>query len=80
MLWGYRATGLAIPLGNYHNMGAGDRLRPETVAVRDLATAVDLLESAARNVPRALRRDEDLRRRLSRYLRRHGRTLLRTRA
>ena len=80
MLWGYKATGLAIPLGNYHNMGAGDRLRPETVAVRDLATAVDLLESAARNVPRALRRDEEFRRRLSRYLRRHGRTLLRTRA
>ena len=66
---GYRATGLAIPLGNYHNQGPGTRLRAETVAAKDLATAVDLIKLASRHMPAARRRDEDLRRRLSRYLR-----------
>src|SRR2546425_5671949 len=68
-VFGYRATGIAIPLGNYHNQGQEDRLRPEVVAVQDLATAVDLVELAATSVPRALRRDEALRGRVSRYLR-----------
>jgi endoglucanase len=78
-VYGYRATGIAIPLGNYHNQGPRNRLAAETVAVRDLATAVDLVELAARNVPRALRRDEALRRRVSRYLREHGPRLRATR-
>ena len=69
---GYRATGLAIPLGNYHNQGPRNQLRAEAVAVRDLATAVDLVELAARNVERARGRDAELRRRLSRYLRDDG--------
>jgi putative aminopeptidase FrvX len=71
-LFGYRTTGVAIPLGNYHNMGPRKRLAPEIVAVRDLATAVDLLELAARHAAFGLRRDERLKRRVMRYLRQHG--------
>lgn len=78
-LFGYRATGVAIPLGNYHNQGPGNRLRPEIVAIQDLATAVDLIELAARNVPMALRRDEATRDRILLYLRRYGRRLERSR-
>ncbi len=71
-LFGYRTTGIAIPLGNYHNMGPRKRLAPEIVAVKDLATAVDLIELAARHATAGLRRDEQLRRRVARYLRQHG--------
>ncbi|TLZ51305.1 MAG: hypothetical protein E6K18_05300 [Methanobacteriota archaeon] len=77
--YGYRATGVAIPLGNYHNQGPRNRLREEIVAVQDLATGVDLVELAARNVPRALRRDSELRRRLDRYLSKDGERLRKSR-
>ncbi len=68
-LFGWRATGIAIPLGNYHNQGARNRLAPEVVAVKDLATAVDLIELAARDARAAERWDEQTRRRLEGYLR-----------
>jgi len=71
-LFGYRATGIAIPLGNYHNMGPKNRLAPEVVAVQDLATAVDLIELAARHAAEGMRRDERTKKRVLRYLRRHG--------
>ena len=74
-LEGYRATGLAIPLGNYHNMGPRGRLKAEVVAVGDLATAVDLIEIACRNAPRGLTRVARERRRIGRYLRKYGRAL-----
>ncbi len=71
-LFGYRTTGVAIPLGNYHNQGPRNRLAAEVVAVRDLATAVDLIEAAAKGA--RVRRDRDavLRERLLRTLRRYG--------
>jgi endoglucanase len=72
---GYRATGLAIPLGNYHNMGPRGRLEPEFVAAKDLATAVDLLELAARRPHEGLEAGPRLRRRIDRSLRRYGRRL-----
>jgi len=78
-LYGWRATGVAIPLGNYHNQGPRSRLAPEIVAVKDLATAVDLIESAARNVSAADRWDDEARKRLAGYLRRMGPRLERTR-
>ena len=78
-LLGHRATGLAIPLGNYHNMGVRNRMQPEVVAIGDVATAVDLIELAARNVPTALRRDETSRARILRYLRKYGGRLARSR-
>jgi endoglucanase len=71
-LYGWRATGVAIPLGNYHNQGPRNRLAPEIVAVQDLATAVDLIETAARNVRGAEAWDERTRRMLARYWRRLG--------
>ena len=71
-LYGYRATGVAIPLGNYHNQGPGDRIRAETVSARDLATAVDLLERAGRQARQGPGRGERLRRRVEGYLARYG--------
>lgn len=71
-VFGYPTTGVAIPLGNYHNQGERARVREETVAVQDLATAVDLLDLAARFARRGELRDERLRMRLLRYLRRYG--------
>ncbi len=76
-LYGWRATGVAIPLGNYHNQGPRNRLAPETVAVQDLATAVDLIEEAARDVAAAERWDDATRRTFASYLRRLGPRLTR---
>ncbi|MGD0091280.1 MAG: hypothetical protein ABSE73_15290 [Planctomycetota bacterium] len=48
--WGYRASGLALPLGNYHNQaltrGSPD-IGPETVRVDDFAGGVRLLVALA---------------------------------
>lgn len=52
---GYQATGLAFPLGNYHNVSADASadatLVPETIHVRDYVTGVALLREAARLMP-----------------------------
>lgn len=74
-LQGWRATGVAIPLGNYHNQGPRNRLEPEIVSAKDLATAVDLIELAARDAGAAERWEAATRRVLDRYLRRYGRRL-----
>ena len=74
-LFGYRCTGVAIPLENYHNMGPRNRLAPEAVAVKDLATAVDLIELAARHARTGRTRDDALRAWVSRYLQRYGERL-----
>ena len=71
-LFGYRCTGVAIPLENYHNMGPRNRLAPEAVAVKDLSIAVDLIELAARGAWAGRTRDDALRARVSRYLRTYG--------
>jgi putative aminopeptidase FrvX len=71
-LHGWRATGVAIPLGNYHNQGPRNRLAAETVSVKDLATAVDLIELAARDPRAAKRWDDRTRRLLDGYLRKYG--------
>lgn len=56
MAYGYRATGLCLPLGNYHNMGHLDEVEqgrglatvlPEVVSVADFTGLVDLLVLAA---------------------------------
>lgn len=74
-VYGYRTTGVAIPLGNYHNQGPGDRVRAEVVSSGDLETAVDLIELAVRQVGRPGGRDADFRRRLDRLWRERGRRL-----
>jgi endoglucanase len=42
--YGYRTTGVAIPLGSYHNMGPRG-IAPEVVSVRDLLGALRHLEA-----------------------------------
>jgi putative aminopeptidase FrvX len=45
---GYRASGLAVPLGNYHNAADdGSGIKPETVLVDDFLAEVDLLVALA---------------------------------
>lgn len=78
-LYGYRATGVAIPLGNYHNMGARNRLAAEIVAEKDLATAVDLIEAAAGDAGLEDAYGIRLRRRVEGDLRRYGPRLLTSR-
>jgi putative aminopeptidase FrvX len=48
---GYIATGLAFPLGNYHNMGAHNTLEMENIHQDDYLTGVLLLQEAARLLP-----------------------------
>ena len=45
-LLGYRSTGVALPLGNYHNMGPNSTLAPEFIHKGDLAGASALLTKA----------------------------------
>lgn len=71
-VFGYRTTGVAIPLGNYHNQGDRNHIRPEHVAVKDLATAVDLLELTAIHAKRGEAGDERLKARLLGSLRQYG--------
>ncbi len=71
-LYGWRATGVAIPLGNYHNQGPRNRLAPEAVSVKDLVTAVDLIETAAERVSAGDNWDNRTRKMLAGFLRRMG--------
>jgi endoglucanase len=70
-VYGYRATGLCLPLGNYHNMGNLDDVDagsgkavplPEVIALSDFHALVDLLLVSAL----ALDSDWDLKPRLDR--------------
>ncbi len=72
---GYRATGIAFPLGNYHNGAPEDRIEAEFINLEDFLGGVELIAEAVRQVPHredtAFRRrigavPEDFRRRLSR--------------
>jgi len=45
--FGYRAGGLCLPLGNYHNIGKNLRPRAEYVSVKDLEQLVELTAAAA---------------------------------
>lgn len=47
MVAGHPTTGLAIPLGNYHNMGENECLAPEYIDLDDFSTAVKLLIRSA---------------------------------
>ncbi|MFB3120349.1 MAG: M28 family peptidase [Stenotrophomonas maltophilia] len=72
---GYRATGIAFPLGNYHNGAPEERIEAEFIDLGDFLGGVELIAEAVRQVPHredtAFRRrigvvSEDFRRRLSR--------------
>jgi endoglucanase len=49
--FGYRAGGLCLPLGNYHNIGKNLRPRAEYVSVNDLEQLVTLTVTAAAESP-----------------------------
>ena len=54
-VWGYRATGMAFPLGNYHNATTGIRdpesgIGAEYIRVEDFLGGVELLTEAAKSV------------------------------
>ena len=56
-VWGYRATGMAFPLGNYHNATTGIRdpnsgIGAEFIRVEDFLGGVELLSQAAVSVSR----------------------------
>ena len=63
---GFRAGAVCIALGNYHNQGAGGRIREEYVDIGDLQQTVQLFVEVARRsndferVPRLLKRRLDL--------------------
>jgi endoglucanase len=42
-MFGYRATGLCLALGNYHNQGQVDKVAPEQIDARDFECLVKLL-------------------------------------
>ena len=48
--YGYRTTGVAFPLGNYHNGAPEGRIEAEYIHVDDFLGGVALLEEAARRV------------------------------
>ncbi len=48
---GYHVTGLAFPLGNYHNMAAESTFAPENIHAHDFVTGVVVLQEAARTLP-----------------------------
>jgi endoglucanase len=60
---GYRATGLACPLGNYHNQGPRG-VAPEYIDIRDWRGLVRLIAAAAIRLPAALAGRLETRRRV----------------
>ncbi len=49
-LYGYQTTGIAFPLGNYHNAAAKGKIEAEYINVEDYLGGVALMEEAARRV------------------------------
>ena len=49
-VFGYQTTGIAFPLGNYHNGAPEGRIEAEYIHVDDYLGGVDLLTEAARRV------------------------------
>ena len=61
--YGYRATGIAFPLGNYHNGAPEDKIEAEYIHREDFRGGIALIVEAARSVSQ--RRDTLFRRRLA---------------
>ena len=61
--YGYRTTGIAFPLGNYHNGAPEDRIEAEYIHRDDFRGGVELILEAARSVSQ--RQDTFFRRRLA---------------
>jgi putative aminopeptidase FrvX len=67
--FGYRAGGLCVPLGNYHNVGRDGRPSAEYVSVSDVEQLVELMVAAAGRWRGFGRLGAELRRRLLRISR-----------
>jgi endoglucanase len=50
-LYGYPSTGIAYPLGNYHNGGPEGRIEAEFIHRQDLLGGIELMVAAAHGVP-----------------------------
>jgi putative aminopeptidase FrvX len=61
-LYGYRTTGIAFPLGNYHNGAPEGRIEAEYIHQEDFLGGVELMLEAVRRLPE--REDTAFRRRL----------------
>jgi len=61
---GYRTAGLCLPLGNYHNIGPGQKPRAEYVSVADFEGLVEVMVAAVRRWPRFNRTGQPLLQRL----------------
>jgi len=68
-MWGYVATGLCLPLGNYHNQGKAGRIAAEQIHLDDFASLVKLLVALAVDRRRPGDADAMLRGQLQRLLR-----------
>lgn len=66
---GFQSTGVCVALGNYHNCGAGNRIREEYVSLADACGMVELLVSAAEQMPNYEGLVEKLPKRLRKMLR-----------
>jgi endoglucanase len=64
LLWGHAATGLCLPLVNYHNMGPAGRVAAEQVDTRDFDCLVQLMVALAADDRRPGDVDKALRSRL----------------
>ena len=60
--YGYRATGIAFPLGNYHNSAPDGSIQAEFIHLDDFKGGIELMVEAAHSVPD--REDNAARRRL----------------
>lgn len=65
---GYAATGLCLPLGNYHNQGPNGRIAAEQVHTDDFTCLVKLLVALAAESRKPPETDEDLKKRLRQLL------------
>ncbi|HET6428960.1 MAG TPA: hypothetical protein VFJ30_11145 [Phycisphaerae bacterium] len=67
-LWGHRASGLCLPLDNYHNQGPRGRIAPETIHTGDFAALVKLLTALPADPADPARADAALKRALRKRL------------
>lgn len=75
LAWGYCATGLCIPLGNYHNQGKGNRLAAEQINLGDFESLVKLLVGLADDGQGPEQTNKALRQRLENMLKQRARLL-----
>lgn len=74
-IFGYTATGLCLPLGNYHNQGPAGRIAAEQIHLDDFTGLVKLLIALADEKRRPRDTDDDLKKRLRHLLKTRGKYL-----